>query len=89
MRKGDWKILLFHEEWLLGTGAKTNDNLSAIEIYNLKDDEGERIDLSNINISKRDELLGDLMKWIQQTKAPLPTAITETNKPVLVEGNKE
>jgi arylsulfatase A-like enzyme len=89
MRKGDWKILLYHEEWLLGSGAKTNDNCNAVEIYNLKEDEGERVDLSNINIPKRDELLGDLLKWIQEVKAPLPTAITETNKPVISVGGKE
>lgn len=89
MRKGDWKILLYHEEWLLDGGKMNLAKNDAVEIYNLKDDEGERVNLANTNIPKRDELLGDILHWMNDTKAPFPTLITETNKPQLSEGGKE
>lgn len=86
MRKGDWKIHLFHEEWLLNGGKKNLEKNNAIEIYNLKDDEGERVNLANVNIKKRDELLVDLLRWMKAAKAPMPSLITETHKPILNEG---
>ena len=86
MRKGDWKIHLYHEEWLLNGGKKNPKNNTAIEIYNLKDDEGERTNLANINTQKRDELLADLLQWMKKTKAPLPTLITKKHQPILNEG---
>ncbi|MCX6327228.1 MAG: sulfatase [Bacteroidia bacterium] len=87
MRKGDWKIHLYHEEWLLDGGKKNLANNNAIELYNLKDDEGERVSLANVNIQKRNELLADLLKWMKKTKAPMPTLITKTHKPILNEGD--
>lgn len=86
MRKGDWKIHLYHEEWLLDGDKKNPDKNNAVEIYNLKEDEGERVNLANTNIQKKDELLTDLLKWMKTTKAPMPSMITETHKPVLNEG---
>lgn len=82
IRKGDWKLHLFHEEWLLDGGKAKLATNHAIELYNLKDDVGERKNLAQINIAKRDELLNDLLKWMKEKKAPMPTPITATNKPV-------
>lgn len=70
MRKGDWKVHLYHEEWVL-----EKDKTKSIEIYNLKDDEGEHHDLAKSNPQKRDELLKDLIAWLKTTKAKLPVPI--------------
>ena len=45
----------------------------AVELYNLKDDIGERTDLANLNTTKRDELLDDLLAWHRSVEAPIPT----------------
>jgi arylsulfatase A-like enzyme len=81
IRKGDWKLHLYHEEWLLDGGKKALDKNKAVELYNLKTDEGERQDVANSEKKKRDELLKDLLAWMKKTGAKMPTAITATNKP--------
>jgi hypothetical protein len=43
MRKGDFKILLYHEEWLLEGGMEKQATNNAMELYNLKTDEGEQM----------------------------------------------
>lgn len=82
MRKGDWKIHLYHEEWLLDGGMKNIDYNNAVELYNLKTDPGERINLALKNKSKRNELLNDLLAWMKKEKAPMPVKIDEEHKPV-------
>jgi len=73
IHKGDWKLHLFHEEWQLDGGrAKLADN-HAVELYNLKQDIGERNNLANSNTAKRDELLEELLAWQQSVHAPLPS----------------
>jgi arylsulfatase A-like enzyme len=75
MRQGDWKLHLYHEEWLLDGGrAKLSAN-NAVELYDLKNDEGERVNLANLNTKKRDELLNDLFAWMKKVKAPMPVKI--------------
>lgn len=74
VRKGDWKLLLYHEEWLLDGGKDTIATNNAAELYDLKADPGERSNLAATNPAKRDELLGDLLKWLAATNAPMPTA---------------
>jgi len=73
IRKRDWKLLLFHEEWVLDGGSKNLEENNSIELYNLKDDIAEQNNLAQINTGKRDELLEELMDWIKDTKAPIPT----------------
>ncbi|MBK0384048.1 sulfatase [Pedobacter sp. SD-b] len=82
IRKGDWKLMLYYEEWINNGGIKNIAHNNAVELYNLKDDIGERDNLANKNPKMRDELLKDLLAWLKHTKAPLPTKITATNKPV-------
>ena len=65
IRKGDWKLHLYQEEWVLDGGK------NALELYNMKTDIGERVNLAETNPSKRDELLKDLLAWIKSTNAPL------------------
>ena len=89
MRKGDWKILLYHEEWVLNGGIERMNTNNAIELYNLKHDEGERNNLALINKSKRDELLNDVLSWMKATKAKLPVAIDAAHQLEAGEGGDE
>ncbi len=73
IHKGDWKLHLYHEEWQLDGGRDRLDTNNAVELYNLADDIGERQNLSNSNVTQRDELLGELLEWIKSTQAILPT----------------
>jgi arylsulfatase A-like enzyme len=73
IRKGDWKLLLYHEEWQLDGGKEKIASNNAVELYDLKSDIGERKNLAATDTKKRDELLADLLNWIEATKAPLPT----------------
>jgi arylsulfatase A-like enzyme len=51
-------------------GLATN---RAVELYNLATDPGERTDLADREIRRREELLGDLLAWLEKTRAPFPT----------------
>ncbi len=73
MRAGDWKLHLYHEEWQLDGGREKLATNRAVELYNLADDPGERRDLATTNPRKRDELLDQLLVWLQRTGAKLPT----------------
>jgi arylsulfatase A-like enzyme len=72
IRKGDWKLLMFHEEWVLDGGMKEIATNRSVELYNLKNDPGEAKDLSNQELKKRDELLKDLQEWQKRIDAPVP-----------------
>ena len=73
VRKGDWKLHLYHEEWQLDGGRETIGTNHAVELYDLATDPGERTDLANTAPAKRDELLDDLLAWMKSTGAVLPT----------------
>jgi arylsulfatase A-like enzyme len=64
IRKGRWKLHLFHEEWLLDGGREQIDRNHAVELYDLESDIGERHDLASGEPAKRDELLADLLAWL-------------------------
>lgn len=72
IRKGDWKMHLFHEEWLLDGGRAAMATNNAVEIYNLMTDPGERKNVAATS-PKRDELLKDLLQWLEEVRAPWPT----------------
>lgn len=65
IRKGDWKLFLYHEEWLL------DGRRDAVELYNVADDVGERRNVAGGNAAWREELLGDLLEWMRRTGAPM------------------
>lgn len=67
IRKGDWKLLLFHEEWILDGGREKIIENNSVELYNLKTDIAERNNLCNIDTNKRDELLDELLEWFEET----------------------
>lgn len=79
IRKGDWKLHLFHEEWLLDGGIDDIATNNSVELYNLTTDIGESVNLANTEIQKRDELLQDLLAWIDDVDAPMPTEIVLPN----------
>ncbi|MDX2040600.1 MAG: sulfatase [Acidobacteriota bacterium] len=73
IRKGDWKLHLYHEEWLLDGGREKLVTNNSVELYNIAADIGERTNLANTNKAKRDELLNELLAWLKSVNAPLPT----------------
>lgn len=60
IRSGEWKLIYNHED-------------QSTELYNLQDDLGETHNLSEAKPSKRNELYKNLMKWIRETHALIPT----------------
>jgi arylsulfatase A-like enzyme len=72
IREGDWKLLMFHEEWVLDGGRENLDSNNAVELYNLKNDLSESNNLATSEPEKRDELLNQLIDWQQAISAPVP-----------------
>jgi arylsulfatase A-like enzyme len=81
IRKGDFKLHLYHEEWQLDGGREKLATNRAVELYNIRTDTGERADLVTRNPAKRDELLNDLLKWQQSVRATMPTERNPAYKP--------
>ncbi len=50
----------------------TSDN-HAVELYHLKTDPGEHTDLAATETAKRDELIVDLLAWVEESGAIIPT----------------
>lgn len=73
IRKGEWKLHLYHEEWKLDGGREKLATNNAVELYNITEDIGERKNLANENTAKRDELLDDLLAWFKSSGALLAT----------------
>jgi arylsulfatase A-like enzyme len=76
MRSGDWKLLLYHEEWLLDGGKEKLATNRAVELYDLAKDIGERHDLALTKPEKRDELLDRMLAWMKAVEAPMPEVPT-------------
>ena len=62
IRKGDWKLHYYFED-------------KGIELYNLSDDIGEKINLHESNPGKSSELFIQLQEWWKTTKAPIEMEI--------------
>ena len=75
IRKGDWKLLMFHEEWLLDGGYDKISENNSIELYNLKTDISESNNLCNTEIEERNKLLDDLLHWLDTTTAIMPKEV--------------
>lgn len=73
MRSGDWKLIYNYED-------------QSLELYNLKEDQGETKNLADSCPEKREELYCRLKQWIEQTHAPIPT---EPNPYFISSGIKE
>jgi hypothetical protein len=68
IRKGDWKLIQFFES-------------DSAQLYNLKDDIGERKDLAKSHPEKTSELLKQLKAWQANTKAPIPDTLNPDFRP--------
>jgi arylsulfatase A-like enzyme len=64
VQSGPWKLMEFMED-------------KRVELYNLKDDIGEKNNLASQNPAKAKELLDKLHAWQTSIKAPMPTPNTE------------
>tara|TARA_R110002049_G_scaffold285698_4_gene466923 strand:+ start:29278 stop:30735 length:1458 start_codon:yes stop_codon:yes gene_type:complete len=62
LRRGDWKLIEFHEDNTVG-------------LYNLKDDPGETNDLATMMPERARELRAYLDQWQASTQAPVATQI--------------
>jgi len=69
VRKGDWKLLEFFED-------------GSLELYNLKNDIGERKNLVNEKPGKAKELHALLKQWRESINAPAPTEKNPQYKPL-------
>ena len=63
--KGDWKLIHFFED-------------DSIQLYNVKEDIGEKNDLSKSNPEMAKQLFEDLKTWQKETKAVIPTVLNES-----------
>jgi arylsulfatase A-like enzyme len=72
--KGDWKLFLWLEPWVLDGGRDAIDTNGAVELYNLKDDIGEKRNAALTHKDVRDALLDELLAWQQRVEAPIPLA---------------
>lgn len=73
MRKGDWKLFLYHEEWQLDGGWHKRESSGAVELYDLRNDPGERVDLSRKKPARRDAMLQQMLAWMETTGATMPS----------------
>ncbi|MFC4995279.1 sulfatase [Rubritalea tangerina] len=73
MRKGRWKLHLYHEEWVLDGGKDAIATNQSVELYDLENDIGEHKNVANQNPEVRDMLVKELIKWHGVTEAPVPT----------------
>lgn len=60
VRYGDWKLHYFYED-------------DGLELYNLKDDIGEKNNLVVSKPEKAQQLYAMLEEWLEETEAPIPT----------------
>ena len=81
IRKGDWKLHLYHEEWQLDGGRERIASNRAVELYHIASDVGEWRDVAGTERRKRDELLDDLLAWMEAIKAPLPVERNPAHAP--------
>jgi arylsulfatase A-like enzyme len=68
IRDGDWKLIEFFED-------------GRLELYNLKDDLGEKTNLATKKPEKVKELHAKLVAWRKQIHAPMPTKNKERKTP--------
>ena len=72
IRRGDWKLLMYLEEWSLDGGRDRLASNNAVELYNLKKDIGESKNLAQVEVEVRDALLDELLAWQKTVGAPIP-----------------
>ena len=68
IRRGDWKLIQFFED-------------DSIELYNLREDLGEKMDLSASKPEKASAMLRELQAWQKTTGAVIPTVLNPDYNP--------
>lgn len=76
MRRGDYKLIEFHED-------------NSIALYNLKDDPGEQKNLARTMPDMAKKLRDEMDKWQKETKAPIPTVLNPEYDLSAKPGNKK
>ena len=60
LRRGDWKLIEFHED-------------DTVCLFNLKDDPGESTNIAHLHPDIADRLRNELNAWQERTDAPIPS----------------
>jgi arylsulfatase A-like enzyme len=81
IRQSDWKLHLFHEEWVLDGGRAGLATNNAVELYQMRDDPGEHHNLALKHPARRDALLDDLLSWMKSVNALLPSQTNASYNP--------
>lgn len=68
VRSGDWKLHHYFED-------------NSIELFNLKEDPSEEVEISKTNPQKTQKLLQLLKEWQKNTNAPIPSKLNPDYKP--------
>ena len=68
IRTGDWKLIEYFED-------------GALELYNLKDDIGEKKNLADLMPEKTKELHQRMLAWRKAVNAPVPTELNPEYNP--------
>ena len=68
IRAGDWKLIEYFED-------------GALELYNLKDDLGEKKNLAKVIPDKTAELHSQMLAWRKAVNAPVPTELNPDYNP--------
>ena len=66
VRRGDWKLIEFHEHTLTGRGPEP-------QLFQLADDPGETVSLASRQPAIAAELLAELRAWRRRVDAAMPT----------------
>ncbi|MCA9049045.1 MAG: sulfatase [Planctomycetaceae bacterium] len=72
IREDNWKLHLYHEEWFLDGGQAAVSDNNSVELYDLSNDIGERINMAEQHSDVRDRLIAGITTWWQSTEAVLP-----------------
>ena len=75
VRQGDWKLIEYFED-------------GKVELYNLKDDLGEKNDLAGTMPDKAEELHRALIEWRRSVNAPVPAEKNPQYDPVAMEAGR-
>ena len=77
--------VIIEENWKLHHYFEDNE----IELYNLKEDIGERHNLINTHPNKASKLLEKLNKWRSEIKAPIPIELNPEYDPTFISSKKK
>lgn len=80
VRDGDWKLILYYEEWLLDGGWDKRETNRSIELFNICKDVSELHNCVLEEPDVRDELICKLLKWVEETGAPIPEFKSSSQK---------